>query len=168
MARTKSTRSVVCGKACSRQEQCQIICLCTPPRVTRKAFDDIGDPSEISGEFLSPQYVAYGVLHADTDYTTGTNAESQPVTLNFWPASQVHSHTRGDPEQTMYADLVKTLHHPNPENPQSVAESADEMWFQISASWQTVKSGVYFYHMEGWDLQGNPVGQTTGKFVVIR
>lgn len=69
---------------------------------------------------------------------------------------------------TIHGDLVKTLHHPNPENPQSVAESADEMWFQITDSWQTIKSGVYFYHIEGWDYQGNSVGSTTGKFVVIR
>ena len=69
---------------------------------------------------------------------------------------------------TVHGDLVKTLEHPNPYNPQSVAESADEMWFQISDSWQTIKSGVYFYHIEGWDLDGNPLGTTTGKFVVIR
>ncbi len=69
---------------------------------------------------------------------------------------------------TVHGDLVKTLHHPNPENSLSVPESADEMWFQITDSWQTIKSGVYFYHVEGWDLDGNPLGSTTGKFVVIR
>ncbi|MDZ7262648.1 MAG: hypothetical protein ONB05_11155, partial [candidate division KSB1 bacterium] len=69
---------------------------------------------------------------------------------------------------TVHGDLVKTLYHPNPENQLSVPESADEMWFQISDSWQTIKSGVYFYHVEGWDLEGNYLGSTTGKFVVIR
>lgn len=69
---------------------------------------------------------------------------------------------------TTHGDLVKTLEHPNPENSLSVPESADEMWVQISDSWQTIKSGVYFYHIKGWDLEGNYVGSTTGKFVVIR
>ncbi len=69
---------------------------------------------------------------------------------------------------TVHGDLVKTLHHPNPENRMSVNESADEMWYQITDSWQTIKSGVYFYYIEGWDRLGTPLGSATGKFVVIR
>jgi len=69
---------------------------------------------------------------------------------------------------TAHGDLVATLEHPNPYNKRSVPESADEMWFQVTDSWQTIKSGVYFYHIEGWDLDGNYLGTTTGKFVVIR
>lgn len=67
-----------------------------------------------------------------------------------------------------HGDLVATLHHPDPYNPRSVPESADEMWFQITDSWQTIKSGVYFYHVEGWDIDDNYLGTATGKFVVIR
>jgi len=69
---------------------------------------------------------------------------------------------------TMHGDLVDTIPHPNPLNPSSIPESADEEWFQISQSWQTIKSGVYIYHVEGWDLNGNYLGSTTGKFVIIR
>ena len=69
---------------------------------------------------------------------------------------------------TMSGDLVAELEHPNPDNSNSVAESADESWYQISSSWQTIKSGVYIYYIEGWDLNKNPLGTTTGKFVVIR
>lgn len=69
---------------------------------------------------------------------------------------------------TGHGELIKTLEHPNPDNPQSIPESADEMWFQITDSWQTIKSGIYFYHVEGWDLNGKYLGTTTGKFVVIR
>jgi len=69
---------------------------------------------------------------------------------------------------TMHGDLVDTVPHPNPENPNSIPESADEEWYQISRSWQTIKSGVYIYHVEGWDLHGNYMGSTTGKFVIIR
>lgn len=69
---------------------------------------------------------------------------------------------------TMSGDLVVTLQHPNPDNPNSVAESADESWYQISESWQTIKSGVYIYSIEGFDLDGKPLGVTTGKFVIIR
>jgi hypothetical protein len=69
---------------------------------------------------------------------------------------------------TMSGDLVAELEHPNPEDPNSVAESADEAWYQISSSWQTIKSGVYLYYVEGWDLDMNPLGTATGKFVVIR
>jgi hypothetical protein len=71
----------------------------------RRAFDDVGDPSEVNGEFLSTSYPAFGVLHADTDHTDETDDRSQPATVNFWPRSRVHSHTKGDPEQTLYFDL---------------------------------------------------------------
>ena len=67
-----------------------------------------------------------------------------------------------------HGDLIKTLEHPNPENRQSIPESADEAWFQVSDSWQTIKSGVYFYYVEGWDREGNFLGTATGKFVIIR
>jgi hypothetical protein len=69
---------------------------------------------------------------------------------------------------TAHGDLVATLDHPNPYNMRSVAESADEMWFQITDSWQTPKSGVYFFTVDGWNLQGQPLGTATGKFVIIR
>jgi len=69
---------------------------------------------------------------------------------------------------TAHGDLVATLEHPDPYNPRSVSESADEMWFQITDSYQTIKSGVYFYHVEGWDREDNYLGTATGKFVVIR
>ncbi len=69
---------------------------------------------------------------------------------------------------TAHGELVKTLEHPNPDNPQSIAESADEAWYQISDSWQTIKSGIYFFHVEGWDLDGKFIGTTSGKFIVIR
>ncbi len=65
-------------------------------------------------------------------------------------------------------NLIKTLEHPNPYNAQSVSESADEMWLQITDEWQTIKSGVYFFHVEGWDQQGNYIGETMGKFIIIR
>jgi hypothetical protein len=68
----------------------------------------------------------------------------------------------------MHGDLLATVHHPNPDNPNSVPESADEEWFQITDYWQTIKSGVYVYYVEGWDLDGNSVGATKGKFVIIR
>jgi hypothetical protein len=69
---------------------------------------------------------------------------------------------------TAHGDLAANLEHPDPYNSRSVAESADEMWFQITDSWQTIKSGVYFYHIEGWDVDDNYLGTATGKFVVIR
>jgi hypothetical protein len=69
---------------------------------------------------------------------------------------------------TMHGDLVDTIPHPNPLNPNSIADSADEEWYQISQSWQTIKSGVYIYHIDGWDLDGKYLGNTTGKFVIIR
>ncbi|MBC8183731.1 hypothetical protein H8E88_21775 [candidate division KSB1 bacterium] len=69
---------------------------------------------------------------------------------------------------TVHGDLVVTLHHPNPDNPLSIPESSDEAFFQITDSWETMKSGVYFFHVEGWDLQDKFLGTTTGKFIVIR
>ena len=71
----------------------------------RKAIDDIGDPAELTGEFLSTAYTAFGLLHADTDYANETDDPSQPATINFWPRSRVHSTTKGDPFQTLYLDL---------------------------------------------------------------
>jgi hypothetical protein len=69
---------------------------------------------------------------------------------------------------SMHGDLLTTLRHPNPDNPNSVPESADEEWYQITDYWQTIRSGVYVYYIEGWDLDGKSVGATKGKFVVIR
>ncbi|MEN8192801.1 MAG: hypothetical protein ABFS12_08280 [Bacteroidota bacterium] len=69
---------------------------------------------------------------------------------------------------TMHGDLVATIPHPNPENPNSVPESADEEWYQITDNWRNIKSGVYIFYVEGWDLDGNPLGSTMGKFVIIR
>ncbi len=71
----------------------------------RKTFDDTGDPSEVNGEFLSPQYVSFGVLSADTDAGNNQDNRTQPATVNFWPRQQVHSHTKGDQDQTLYYDL---------------------------------------------------------------
>ena len=69
---------------------------------------------------------------------------------------------------TMHGNLVATIQHPNPDNPNSIPESADEAWFQITDSYQMIKSGVYAYHVEGYDLNGVPLGTATGKFIVIR
>ncbi|MBN2093164.1 hypothetical protein JW964_26310 [candidate division KSB1 bacterium] len=69
---------------------------------------------------------------------------------------------------TVYGDLVTTIEHPDPSDPLSIPNSADRSWHQISMSWQTIRSGVYFFHVEGWDRDGNNLGTTTGKFVVIR
>jgi hypothetical protein len=104
-----------------------------------------------------------GTLSQDYIYdpTTGARPEDR-ITFVGLPAKAIIRIF------TVHGDLIKTLHHPNPENPQSVAESADEMWFQITDSWQTIKSGLYFFHVEGWDQNNNPVGSTTGKFVIIR
>ncbi len=69
---------------------------------------------------------------------------------------------------TMSGDLVTTIPHPNPDNPNSVPESADEEWYQITDSWQNIKSGVYIYYVEGWDRDGKALGSSMGKFVIIR
>ncbi len=69
---------------------------------------------------------------------------------------------------TVSGDLVETIQHPNPENPNSITGAADEAWFSISQSYQIIKSGVYLYYIEGWDKNGNSVGSTTGKLIIIR
>ncbi|KAA3661985.1 MAG: hypothetical protein DWQ10_03440 [Calditrichaeota bacterium] len=69
---------------------------------------------------------------------------------------------------TVNGNLVETIQHPNPQNPNSIPGSADETWYQISSSYQTIKSGVYFFYVEGWDRDGKPLGSTSGKFVIIR
>ena len=69
---------------------------------------------------------------------------------------------------TMAGDLVTTIPHPNPDNPNSVPESADEEWYQITDNWQNIKSGVYIFYVEGYDLNGVALGSTMGKFVIIR
>lgn len=69
---------------------------------------------------------------------------------------------------TVHGDLVRTVEHPDPAGKFSIDNSADYEWYQISVSWQTIKSGVYFFHVEGWNREGIYLGTTTGKFVVIR
>jgi hypothetical protein len=68
-------------------------------------YDDIGDPNELNGELLSPQHVGFGILHVDRAYDDETDDRQQPKTVNFWPRAQVHSHSKGDPDQTLYYDL---------------------------------------------------------------
>jgi len=85
----------------------------------RKAFDDIGDPSEVNGEFLASHYVGFGVLHADTDYQSEFDDRTQPSTVNYWSDSQVHSHTKGDPDATLYADLTSSVQSTGSDDGQS-------------------------------------------------
>lgn len=131
-------------------------------------------PFEGARAKLDSVYVVPNPFHAQGLEYGGTFIEDYLIDPNLGARPEDRIYFVGLPAKaiirifTVHGDLVKTLHHPNPENQLSVPESADEMWFQITDSWQTIKSGVYFYHIEGWDIDGNYVGSTTGKFVVIR
>ena len=133
-----------------------------------------GVPFQGAFSTLDSIYVVPNPFHAQGLEYGGTFAEDYFINPTFGARDEDRLSFVGLPAKaiirifTMQGDLVKTLNHPNPDNPQSVAESADEMWFQISDSWQTIKSGVYFWHIEGWDLEGKALGTATGKFVVIR
>jgi len=125
----------------------------------------IGARSDMDSIYVVPnpyhlQGLAYGGTIQD-DYADVPRPEDKLAFVGLPAHAKIHIFT-------MSGDLVAELEHPNPENPNSVAESADESWYQITSSWQTIKSGVYLYYIEGWDLDMNPVGTTTGKFVVIR
>jgi len=141
---------------------------------SNRNYQFAGVPFQGAYSKLDSIYVVPNPFHAQGLEYGGTFAEDYFINPTFGARDEDRITFVGLPAVaiirifTMHGDLVKTLQHPNPENPQSVAESADEMWFQISDSWQTIKSGVYFWHVEGWDLEGNALGTTTGKFVVIR
>jgi len=106
------------------------------------------------------QGLAYGGTVVD-DYNDVPRLEDKLMFVGLPPVATIRVFT-------MHGDLVATIPHPNPDNPNSVAESADEEWYQITDSWQNIKSGVYIYYVEGWDLNGNPMGSAMGKFVIIR
>ncbi len=53
----------------------------------RSSSDDVGDPEEISGEFLSPQYPGFGVLHADVSTVDQSDDPNQPSTVTIKPRS---------------------------------------------------------------------------------
>ena len=131
-------------------------------------------PYEPARPQLDSIYVVPNPFHAQGLEYGGTLVEDYLIDPNLGARPEDRITFVGLPAKatirifTAHGDLVKTLEHPNPENRQSIPESADEMWFQITDSWQTIKSGVYFYHIEGWDLESNFIGTTTGKFVVIR
>jgi len=131
-------------------------------------------PFEGARAKLDSVYVVPNPFHAQGLEYGGTFLEDYLIDPNLGARPEDRLYFVGLPAKatirifTVHGDLVKTLHHPNPENKLSVPETADEMWFQITDSWQTIKSGVYFYQVEGWDLDGNYLGTATGKFVVIR
>lgn len=125
----------------------------------------IGSRSDMDSIYVVPnpyhlQGLAYGGTIQD-DYTDVPRPEDKIAFVGLPAHAKISIFT-------MSGDLIATLEHPNPENPNSIAESADESWYQISKSWQTIKSGVYVYYVEGWDLNMKPLGTATGKFVVIR
>ncbi|MBN1348566.1 hypothetical protein JXJ21_04090 [candidate division KSB1 bacterium] len=131
-------------------------------------------PFEAAHAKLDSIYVVPNPFHAQGLEYGGTYIEDYEVNLSTNARDEDRLRFVGLPAKatirifTMHGDQVKMFQHPNPENPESIAESADEFWFQISDSWQTVKAGVYLYHIEGWNLQGEFIGTTTGKFVIIR
>jgi len=141
---------------------------------SNRNYQYAGVPFQSAKTNLDSIYVVPNPFHAQGLEYGGSFAEDYLINPTFSARDEDRITFVGLPAKaiirifTIHGDLVKTLNHPNPQNPQSVAESADEMWFQISDSWQTIKSGVYFYHVEGWDLEGKFLGTATGKFVVIR
>ena len=73
--------------------------------------DDVGDPSKSSGEFLSPQYAGFGVLHVDMGPGDPTDDLNQPATVDFQPFDVLPTHN--DPAVTdkqMYEFLASGKH----------------------------------------------------------
>ncbi|MBN1465116.1 fibronectin type III domain-containing protein [candidate division KSB1 bacterium] len=125
----------------------------------------VGARSDMDSIYVVPnpyhlQGLAFGGTMQD-DYTDVPRPEDKLAFVGLPAHAKIYIFT-------MSGDLVTTLEHPNPENSNSIPESADESWYQISDSWMTIKSGVYVYYVEGWDLDHNPLGAASGKFVVIR
>jgi hypothetical protein len=125
----------------------------------------LGASSNLDEIFVVPnpyhvQGLAYGGTVID-DYNDVPRLEDKLMFVGLPPKATIRVFT-------MHGDLVATIPHPNPDNPNSVPESADEEWYQISENWQNIKSGVYIYYVEGWDLEGKPMGSAMGKFVIIR
>lgn len=125
----------------------------------------LGARSQMDSVFVVPNpYHAQGLAFGGTvleDYREVPRTEDRMYFMGLPYRAKIRIFTA-------HGDLVRVLEHPDPADPLSIANSADRVWHQISVSWQTIKSGVYFYHVEGWDRAGNYLGTTTGKFVVIR
>ncbi|MCK5457550.1 MAG: hypothetical protein KAI45_10530, partial [Melioribacteraceae bacterium] len=68
------------------------------------AGDDTGDPDKSSGEFLSPQYPGFGILHADTSPTDQTDDRTQPSTVNIKPRRLMYTYP-DNTEDDLYAEL---------------------------------------------------------------
>ena len=73
--------------------------------------DDTGDPNKSSGEFLSPQYAGFGVLHLDTSPSDKRDDLAQPITVDFMPFEKMLTHNNaGVTERDMYDYLSSERH----------------------------------------------------------
>ncbi len=61
---------------------------------------------------------------------------------------------------SLSGDLIRTLEHTN--------GTGDESWDLVTSSNQLVSSGLYIYHVEGKDSQGNKLDNIIGKFSIVR
>jgi hypothetical protein len=61
---------------------------------------------------------------------------------------------------TLSGDLIKTIEHSS--------GTGDESWNLVTDSNQIIRSGLYIFHVEGQDNNGNDMGTVTGKFSVVR
>ncbi len=62
---------------------------------------------------------------------------------------------------TMSGEVVRVLEHAN--------GTADEAWDQLTSQNQFITSGIYLYHVQEKDQQGNRLdGQKIGKLVIVR
>jgi len=61
---------------------------------------------------------------------------------------------------TLSGDLIKTIEHTN--------LTGDEPWNLITESNQIIRSGLYIFHVAGEDANGNSLGETIGKFSIVR
>ncbi len=131
---------------------------CIPNRAATKALDSVyvvPNPFHVQGK-------AFGHGTSYNDYYEAPRILEDKIMFVGLPAKATIRIF------TMHGDLVTTLEHPNPQNTLSLPGSANEEFYNITDSWQIIKSGVYIYYVEGWDESGNALGSMTGKFVVIR
>ena len=62
---------------------------------------------------------------------------------------------------TMSGEIVRVLEH--------ATGTADEAWDQLTSQNQFVTSGIYLYHVQEKDINGNRLdGEKTGKLVIVR
>lgn len=104
---------------------------------TNDPWEDEGNPSIYTGEFLTPQYYGIGVIHADKNPADRSNDLAQPNSVFRSTYNDFNNYSVDE-----YYDYVTSGEYPSPIDP----DSGEDPWF-------VQNNGMIVFTVGPWDLQ---------------